>query len=153
MKEARYDARGAKIALLIIGVAVLLGGIAFASLPRHGTLSDLPVVGHVPPFALLDQTGTSVRDESLRDTAAAPAQAQPTKTYHAVGVVRSFGPSRSFVNIAHESIPGYMAAMTMSFEPKNPGQLDGLAERDPVQFDFVETADARRVLVQITKRP
>ncbi len=85
-------------------------------------------------------------------TAEAPGQSQPPKTYHAVGAIRSFGPARSFVNIAHEDIPGYMAAMTMAFEPKNPGQLDGLAEKDRVQFDFVETADARRVLVQITKQ-
>jgi len=85
-------------------------------------------------------------------TADAPGQSQPPKTYHAVGAIRSFGPARSFVNIAHEDIPGYMAAMTMAFEPKNPGQLDGLAEKDRVQFDFVETADARRVLVQITKQ-
>lgn len=75
------------------------------------------------------------------------------KTHHATGVVKSFGPGRAFVNIAHGDIPGYMGAMTMSFEPQRPGQLDGLSEQDRVDFDFVETEDARRVLTRIDKRP
>ncbi len=81
-----------------------------------------------------------------QEVAAAP-------TYHAVGVVKSFGPGRAYVNISHEDIPGYMKAMTMSFEPQRPGQLDALSERDRVDFDFVETEDARRVLTRIDKRP
>jgi Cu(I)/Ag(I) efflux system periplasmic protein CusF len=75
------------------------------------------------------------------------------RTYHAVGIVRSFGPGRAFVNIAHEDIAGYMKAMTMSFEPQRPGQLDGFVELDRVDFDFIETEDARRVLTRIGKRP
>ena len=83
------------------------------------------------------------------------AEQQPLaapKSYHAVGVIRSFGPGRAFVNIAHEDIPGYMQAMTMSFEPQRAGQLDGFAEQDRVAFDFMETEDARRVLTRIDKR-
>lgn len=82
-----------------------------------------------------------------------PQQVAGPKTYHAVGVIKSFGPGRTFVNIAHEDIPGYMQAMTMSFEPQRPGQLDGLSEQDRVVFDFMETEDARRVLTRIDKRP
>jgi Cu(I)/Ag(I) efflux system periplasmic protein CusF len=74
------------------------------------------------------------------------------KSYHAVGVIKSFGPGRTFVNIAHEDIPGYMKAMVMAFEPQRPGELDGLSQNDRVEFDFVETEDARRVLTRIAKR-
>jgi protein SCO1/2 len=82
-----------------------------------------------------------------------PERLAGPKTYHAAGVIKSFGPSRAFVNIAHEDIPGYMQAMTMSFEPQRPGLLDGLAEQDRVAFDFMETEDARRVLTRIDRRP
>jgi Cu(I)/Ag(I) efflux system protein CusF len=74
------------------------------------------------------------------------------KTYHATGTIRSFGPGRVYVNIAHEEIPGYMAAMTMSFWPQRVEQLDGLAVGDHVEFEFTETEDARRVLSGIRKR-
>lgn len=79
-------------------------------------------------------------------------QADP-KTYHATGTIRSFGPGRAYVNIAHEEIPGYMGAMTMSFWPHRVEQLDGLAVGDRVEFEFTETDDARRVLAGIRKRP
>ena len=78
-------------------------------------------------------------------------QADP-KTYHATGTIKSFGPGRAYVNIAHEEIPGYMAAMTMSFWPQRVEQLDGLAVNDRVEFEFRETDDARRVLSGIRKR-
>ncbi|MGA7122770.1 MAG: copper-binding protein [Polyangiaceae bacterium] len=81
-----------------------------------------------------------------------PGLAGPT-VYHAAGVIKSFGPGRAFVNIAHDDIPGYMNAMTMSFEAQRPGDLDGFSERDRIEFEFQETEDARRVLTRIAKRP
>ena len=86
-------------------------------------------------------------------TPATPSPAATPKTYSAVGVIRSFGPSRAFVSIAHQEIPGYMGAMTMTFEPERAGQLDGLSEGDHVAFEFVETDDARRVLTRIERQP
>lgn len=79
-----------------------------------------------------------------------PASATP-KSYHATGQVRSFGPQKAFVNIAHDDIPGYMKAMTMSFEPEKPAMLDGIDVGARVSFDFYETADSRRVLSAIQK--
>lgn len=75
------------------------------------------------------------------------------KVYRATGVIRSFGPERGYVNIAHDAIPGYMGAMTMSFWPQRKEQLEGLAVGDRVAFEFTETEDARRVLATIQKRP
>lgn len=74
-----------------------------------------------------------------------------TKSYDTRGVIKSFGPERSFVRITHEAIPGYMAAMTMPFEPKTPAQLAGLAVGDRVRFTFVETDDGRLVIRTIAK--
>ncbi|MGA3121679.1 MAG: copper-binding protein [Polyangiaceae bacterium] len=79
-------------------------------------------------------------------------QADP-KRYRATGVIRSFGPDRTYVNIAHDEIPGYMSAMTMSFWPARKEQLDALVVGDRVAFEFTEAEDARRILATIGKRP
>jgi len=81
------------------------------------------------------------------------ASAAAPQVWHARGTLRGFGPSRGYVNIAHEEIPGYMGAMTMSFEPQKPSQLDGLAVGDRIAFDFFESEDARRILTRIEKQP
>jgi Cu/Ag efflux protein CusF len=75
------------------------------------------------------------------------------KAYRATGVIRSFGRDRAWLNIAHDAIPGYMGAMTMSFWPERKDQLDGLMVGDVVEFEFTETEDARRLLSSIHKRP
>lgn len=82
-----------------------------------------------------------------------PAPRPESRTYHATGTIRAFGPVRAYLLIAHEEIPGYMGAMTMSFWPERSGQLDGLNVGDRVDFEFTETEDARRVLASIRKRP
>ncbi len=66
--------------------------------------------------------------------------------YSTRGTVRSFGKNRRYVNIAHEDIPGYMLAMTMSFEPADPSQIAPLAEGDRVELTFVD--DGRRRLIE-----
>ncbi|WP_394848416.1 copper-binding protein [Pendulispora brunnea] len=80
------------------------------------------------------------------------AEACGSETHTARGVVRSFGPERKFVNIAHEKIEGYMMAMTMSFEPRSSGQLEGLAVGDNIAFTFTATEDGRRLIDSITKK-
>ena len=79
------------------------------------------------------------------------AEAAP-QVYHATGIVKSFGPLRGYVNIAPEEIPGYMGAMTMSFEPQRPSLLEGIVEGDRIAFDFTESVDARRVLSRVEKQ-
>lgn len=70
-------------------------------------------------------------------------------SYDAKGVIKSFGPDRAFVNIAHDDIPGYMTAMTMDFEPRNKEQLKDLTVNDRVDFHFTETTDGKRLLDSI----
>jgi len=81
------------------------------------------------------------------------AVAPPTsaESYASRGVVKSFGRNRAYVNIAHEKIDGYMEAMTMSFTPRAPEQIAGLAEGDAVRFTFTETSDHRRLIDAIAK--
>lgn len=81
----------------------------------------------------------------------AVAEARGNDTYDARGVVKSFGPDKKYVVIAHEKIAGYMEAMTMSFEPRTPAQLDGLQSGDRVTFTFVATEDGHRILQSIQR--
>ena len=73
------------------------------------------------------------------------------QSFTARGVVRSIAADKRSITIAHEAIPGYMGAMTMSFEASTPSQLDGLAAGDHVRFAFTATDDGRRVITQIAK--
>ena len=73
-------------------------------------------------------------------------------SYQARGVIKSFGPDHQFVSIAHDAIPGYMAAMTMSFEPDTPSRLDGLAAGDRVSFAFKDQG-GKRTITSMKKEP
>lgn len=73
------------------------------------------------------------------------------ETYRTQGVVQSFGKDKRYVNIAHEDIPGYMMAMTMSFDPRTPAQLEGLSAGDKVAVTFTVSGD-KRWIDAITKR-
>jgi Cu/Ag efflux protein CusF len=72
-------------------------------------------------------------------------------SYSARGVVKAFGPDRKSVDIAHEAIPGFMGAMTMSFEAREPKQLRPFSVGDRVDFTF-EVRDGRRILRGLAKR-
>ena len=65
--------------------------------------------------------------------------------------MRSFGPDKKYVNIAHDDIKGYMNAMTMSFEPRSASQIAGLAAGDKVRFTFTASDDGRRLIDAIAK--
>ena len=74
-----------------------------------------------------------------------------SQKYTTRGVVKSFGPEKKYVNIAHEDIAGYMNAMTMSFEPRLPSQIAGLAAGDKVRFTFTTTDEGRRMIDVLEK--
>ncbi len=50
------------------------------------------------------------------------------------GVVKHLRPEQNRVTIAHEEIPGFMPAMTMEFELRDPAVLSGLNPEDPIRF-------------------
>ena len=63
-----------------------------------------------------------------------------TNRYKTRGVVKEFEtPMRA--KIAHEEIPGYMAAMTMPLEVKKANEYAGIRVGDQITFDMVVTKD------------
>lgn len=105
--------------------------------PRFALLAALVVIGGA--------TATSFAIGRADAASGSPA------SYRTRGVVKSFGPQRAYVNVAHEKIDGYMEAMTMSFEPKTPAQLTDLAAGDTIDFTFVSFEDGRRVIETLSK--
>lgn len=73
------------------------------------------------------------------------------KRYAARGVIKSLDVARKRVSIAHEDIPGFMSAMTMPFDVKDPSLLAGLAVGDTVTFSFTVDDSDRIVLDRIEK--
>lgn len=63
------------------------------------------------------------------------------QVYKVKGVVHDVMPDKNKVRIAHEEVPGYMDAMTMSFDVKKPSELSGIKPGDSVSFDMVVTHD------------
>jgi protein SCO1/2 len=61
--------------------------------------------------------------------------------YPVKGVVVELEPEEKTVRIKHEEIPGYMAAMTMPFEVRDPKELAGLEAGDHVAFRMLVTDD------------
>ena len=55
------------------------------------------------------------------------------------GVVQELLPERKKVKIAHENIPNYMSAMTMTFDVKDARELAGLQPGDEVSFRMIVT--------------
>ena len=62
-------------------------------------------------------------------------------TYAAHGVVRRVDVAHRQVLVAHDAIPGYMAAMTMSFAMPDAGGLARLQPGDQIDFDLVVRGD------------
>ena len=77
------------------------------------------------------------------ESAAAPPASDPAnaQVFQVKGVVVELLPEENSVRIKHEEIPGYMAAMTMVFEVRDPRELAGLAAGDSVAFRLLVTDD------------
>jgi Cu/Ag efflux protein CusF len=63
-------------------------------------------------------------------------------SHRGTGVIVALDPPKGRVKIQHEKIEGYMDAMTMWFEVRDPKLLDGLALNDRVEFVVTEEASA-----------
>jgi protein SCO1 len=69
------------------------------------------------------------------------AAAVPAQTFQVHGQVRGLAPADKTIRIAHEAIPNYMPAMTMSLPVKDAALLQHLAVGDEVQFELTVTSD------------
>lgn len=81
--------------------------------------------------------GAAHEPGAVADTAA-PAG---TRVFTVKGVVREIRPGGREVVIRHETIPGYMAAMTMPFTVKDPAELAEVGPGDTVQFRLTVTEE------------
>jgi protein SCO1/2 len=117
---------------------------------RHATATAARALAPALSFALsLVVLGGPVACSKSPAGGSSSAETQPYKTR---GTVKSFGGDRKSVKIAHEDVPGYMKAMTMSFAVASPNELDGLHEGDAVDFSFTEQSDGRLLIQTIKKR-
>jgi len=67
------------------------------------------------------------------------ASCKNERAFQVKGVVREVQTEHKQVKIEHEKIPGYMDAMTMMFDVKEPSELRGIQPGDIVSFRMVVT--------------
>jgi protein SCO1/2 len=53
------------------------------------------------------------------------------------GIVREMAPDRKTVTVQHDKVPGYMPAMTMPFNVRDPQELDGIEVGADITFKLV----------------
>jgi Cu/Ag efflux protein CusF len=64
-------------------------------------------------------------------------RAEERVSYEVRGKVVRVEAARRSVTIAHEEIPGFMEAMTMPFDVRDPALLVGLSSGEEVRFELV----------------
>jgi protein SCO1/2 len=62
-----------------------------------------------------------------------------TRVFTVKGVIKELEPDGKTAVIRHEAIPGYMEAMTMPFEARDPNLLRGLKAGDTISFQLAVT--------------
>lgn len=82
-----------------------------------------------------------------------PALAQQAATYTTRGVIRAVADDRRSARIAHEAIPGFMNAMTMTFTARDATQLQGLNPADRVTLRFTATPEGQLLIDSISRAP
>src|SRR5438270_4218070 len=65
------------------------------------------------------------------------ASCKNERVFRVNGLVKEVQPERKQVKIEHENIPGYMAAMTMTFDVKDAQELRGIQPGDTILFRMV----------------
>ena len=65
---------------------------------------------------------------------AAHGDAVALQSYEAVGVVKTITPTKNYINIDHEAIPGFMDAMAMFFAVSDTSILRNVAVDDSIRF-------------------
>jgi protein SCO1/2 len=82
-----------------------------------------------------------------------PTNAAPRDVYSVTGTVVEVQLAEKYIEIQHEKIPGYMAAMTMPFDVKDTNELAGLGAGDKVVFQMIVlTNDAWIEHIRVTEK-
>ena len=75
---------------------------------------------------------------------------QPSRRYDVHGTILAVNRSSGNVVVRHDSIPGYMSAMTMPFAARNPQDLTFLENGDEIRAELVVTIEGAARLEHIT---
>lgn len=79
---------------------------------------------------------------SPQTTGGTPEQGEASRNvYQVSGVIQEIRPDENTVVVEHEEIPGYMAAMTMAFDVKDPAELKNLQPGDKITFKMIVTEE------------
>lgn len=90
---------------------------------------------------LVASVSMSCRDPVKPEPAAKTDVASSERRFPAKGVVLEVAREGKKVKIAHEKIPGYMEAMTMTFAVKDERELAGLQAGDSIAFRLIVTKE------------
>lgn len=91
--------------------------------------------------------------DSRPKTESSPTPTETRDVYSVTGIVVEVQAAEKYVEIQHEKIPGYMAAMTMPFDVKDTNELTGLGEGDKVVFKMIVlTNDAWIENIRVTEK-
>jgi protein SCO1/2 len=93
------------------------------------------------PCALLVVAALSLTQELKSQTSE-----QPTRYFCGVGRVVSIDEDRSGVTIKHQTIEGYMPAMTMHFKAEDPEVMGDVAAGETVRFTLKDTPELTRLI-------
>ena len=118
------------------GVRALPSALSKALIPI--ILWAMVLKPHLLVVALLGVLAPAVASESAAPSSA-PSQSTNTAEYSVKGLVLEVNPAEKSIKIKHEEIPGYMAAMTMTFDVKDTNELKGIEAGDPVAFRMLVT--------------
>lgn len=81
------------------------------------------------------------KQEPPAPVAAGASTEETPREYSVRGVVRRVEPERRSVVVKHDEIPGFMPAMTMPFDVKEPKELQGLKPGDRIAFRMLVTTN------------
>jgi protein SCO1 len=65
----------------------------------------------------------------------------PAKEYQLHGEVTALDPGGHVATIKHEAIPGFMGAMTMGYQVKDPAEFSKLSVGEPITATVYQTPD------------
>lgn len=141
------------IAAMIVGLG--LAGCAQKSKEASepaATESPAETAATLPPDAVApDHNGEPAMDhEAMADGSEPAREGAEVQTFEGTGVVKNITPSKSHIIIEHETIPGFMNAMTMPFRIEDQTVLEGIARGDKI--DFVLTVAGNDVHVSAIKK-
>jgi protein SCO1/2 len=92
-------------------------------------------------WAALLMLASCKRSPGTDSGGSSPISAQSTneRIFQVKGIIKALRPRQKEIEIKHESIPGYMPAMTMPFDVKDTNELAGLEPEQAISFRLTIT--------------